>query len=692
MENKNVMDNLNFNLRYYVELLYRRKWFIIVIFVLSVVAGVLYTARQTKIYKTNAILSITPPQERNIGGIEVQEKLNAHMQYFVNTQKQILQGEGTMRIVIERLEDDVCLEFFNKSKEELRIKDVQKQVVINHRRNTYIFEVGVIGKHPKYCADIANLIVDIYIEEYNRNEKSLQNQLLEFLSNGLPERKQGLADAEEKIKDFEDQNKNILFLTNDENNFVTTQVDKLVNQIQDVDILLLTKKNNYDKCAIARQKGTLEAILRLEFFRESDLLSTLRQKEFELQQQFEENRLRYQPEHRKMIWLRKSIENTKQKIEQEAKLFVHREEQEYLGLRYKKQQLEKLLQKEKRKILKERQIYIDYQHSKREYDLQLKTYNSFMDKVGEIKAISGYEVNNIRRVHDALPPDLDNIYRPRPLINYLLSGLFGLFMGVLLVFTLESLDDTVQSEKDIQELIDVPLLGKVPFISKRRYSKNVERIASNYGKSPIAEIFRTLTVNVLLLENEQKTFAVTSPWAGDGKTVITTNLCQTIAKSGKKVLLIDADLYKPRIRSSFDLAQGPGFSDYIQGKATVEETVVKLQDNLWIMPAGNLPKDPNQTIYNAPMKVLMNSLEEQYDYIIFDTPPVGLISDVILLADAGVKIFLVVALNKCKKKLLKTVLSRLEILKISLQGIIFNSKSKDMMGDIYTDYYYYGKK
>ncbi|WP_372368945.1 GumC family protein [Candidatus Uabimicrobium sp. HlEnr_7] len=685
------MENLNFNLRYYLELFYRRKWFIAIIFVLFVIGGVLYTSKQSKFYKTSAVLSITPPQDRSIGGIEIQEKISSHMQYFVNTQKQILQGEGTARSLVKRLDNDVCKEFFGKSKEQVSIKSVLKQITVTHRRNTYIFEVGVIGKQPKNCALVANLLIDIFIEEYNHNEKSSQNQLLGFLSRGLPQRKKKLTEAEERIKDFEERNRNVLFFTNSDNNFNTTQVEKLVDKIQDVNVQLLTKKNHYDKCALAREKGTVKAILRLEFFRESDLLSDLRQREFELRQQYEENSLRYQPEHRKMVWLKKSIENTRSKIEQEAKLFIHREEQEYLGLVFKKQQLEKLLKIEKNKILKERQIYIDYQHAKREYSLQLKTYNSFMDKVGEIKAISEYQVNNIRRVHEALPPNSQDIYRPRPLLNYIMSGLLGIFFGIMSVLALESLDDTIQNEKDIRELVDVAVFGQIPFISKRHYGKDIEFAVTNHAKSPVAEAFRSLSLSVLLLENQQKTFAITSPWAGDGKTVIATNMCQTIAKSGKKVLLIDADLYKPRVASSLNITHEIGFSDFILNKADLESATVKLNDNLWCMPAGNLPQDPHQTIYNSPLKHMISSLENQFDYIIFDTPPAGLISDVMLLANCGVKIFLVVTINKCKKKLLQSVLKRFEVLQMSLQGVIFNHKSKDATdaGGIYE--YYYGK-
>ncbi|BBM82913.1 GumC family protein [Candidatus Uabimicrobium amorphum] len=684
------MENLNLNIRYYLELLYRRKWFIAIIFTIFVVGGVLYTSKQTRLYKTTAALSITPPQKRNIAGIEVQEEFNAHMQYFVNTQKQILQGEGTMRLLVERLDDDICREFFGKPKEQVSIKQVQRQIAISYRRNTYIFEVGVIGKQPQHCATIANLLVDIYIEEYKRNQKSSQNQVLKFLNQGLPERKQSLAEAEERLKEFEENHRNILFFTNSENNFDTTQIEKLLDKIQSINVELLTKKNNYDKCAIARKKGTLEAILRLEFFRESELLSNLRQREFELQQKYAENRLRYQPEHRTMVWLKKSITNTKRKIEQEARLFVHREEQEYLGLVYKKQQLEQLLQQEKKKLLKQRQIYIDYQHAKREYDVQLNTYNNFMDKLKDIKAISGYEVNNIRREHKALAPAKNDIYRPRALVNYVMSGFLGIFMGILAVFLLESLDDTIQNEKDMRELVDVPVFGQIPFISKRRYGKDIEKVVTNYSKSPIAEAFRSLSLNVLLMENEQKIFAVTSPWAGDGKTVITTNISQTIAKSGKKVLLVDADLYKPRISSSFDISQSLGFADLIQDKVKFEDVVLKLEDNLWCLPAGTLPEDPHQTIYNSELQKILQDLAEKYDYIIFDTPPVGLISDVLLLANNGAKIFLVVTVNKCKKKLLRNVLRRLDVLQMSLQGTIFNSKSKDVSNMDGSYYYYYG--
>lgn len=221
-------------------------------------------------------------------------------------------------------------------------------------------------------------------------------------------------------------------------------------------------------------------------------------------------------------------------------------------------------------------------------------------------------------------------------------------------------------------------------------------------KSPISEVFRSLRTNIQFMSSDKdlKTILITSTVSGEGKSLVTANLAITFAQTGKKVILVDADMRKGRQHQIFTTPQKPGLSNYLsnvmdepkktnlKGKA---ENYVKSTDveNLWIIPAGNVPPNPSELLVNERMKKLIKKLKDTYDIVIFDGTPSLLVTDAIILSRMVDSTIIVTSYKETKMENLKKVKRDIQNVGGKIAGIILNKMPISMKK--YEDSYYYGK-
>jgi capsular exopolysaccharide synthesis family protein len=208
---------------------------------------------------------------------------------------------------------------------------------------------------------------------------------------------------------------------------------------------------------------------------------------------------------------------------------------------------------------------------------------------------------------------------------------FGLVLAIGTIILKEFLVDTIQSEDDIKEETQVPLLGAIA-----ESAKDAKIVVTKSSRSAIAEMFRLLRTNLqfTLAGEPHKTMLVTSSISGEGKSFICINLGMSFALSGKKVLVIGLDLRKPKMASYLvDTVPTKGISSYMIDAATKDEIINAYggDDNFHFIASGPIPPNPSELIMNGRLETLIEELKQEYDVIIIDTPPVGLVTDSLLL-------------------------------------------------------------
>ena len=200
-------------------------------------------------------------------------------------------------------------------------------------------------------------------------------------------------------------------------------------------------------------------------------------------------------------------------------------------------------------------------------------------------------------------------------------------------------------------------------------------------KTPFAtvEAYKTARTNLMYTRRGEgcQRIVFTSSLEGEGKTLTCTNMAVTTAQNNKKVLIIDADLRRPRIGSMFQLSRGlKGLSELLAGLTKLEDMkdcIVKTKhSDLWVLPAGQLPPNPAELLASPHMERILDALSTEFDYIMIDTPPVSVVTDPAVLSEVVSGYIFVVRENYCPMEIIKESVERLQQVEANVLGFIYN--------------------
>jgi capsular exopolysaccharide synthesis family protein len=261
---------------------------------------------------------------------------------------------------------------------------------------------------------------------------------------------------------------------------------------------------------------------------------------------------------------------------------------------------------------------------------------------------------------------------PNIRLNLMLGLLVGLTMGVGAGILRSVLDSRVRSVADLRQVTSASLLGGIA-LDTDAFSKPL--ITQIDQQSPRAESFRQLRTNLQFanVAGSAKSVLVTSSVPGEGKTTIAANLAIAIAQAGQKVCLVDADLRRPTMSEYFGLDGNAGVTTFLAGNADVS---ILLQqwgaDQLYILPAGQIPPNPSELLGSAAMKDLILRLETSFDTVILDAPPILPVTDAVVLSQHVSGVLVVVNAQLIKQRVLAKTLSALELVGAKILGVVLN--------------------
>jgi capsular exopolysaccharide synthesis family protein len=291
--------------------------------------------------------------------------------------------------------------------------------------------------------------------------------------------------------------------------------------------------------------------------------------------------------------------------------------------------------------------------------------------------------------------------------NIALGFLVGLVAGVGLAFLQENMDTTVGNVEELSTISGLPVLGTIPLqiaeSSRRRLTSNssVASRAADTGpvthlrpQSEMAESYRALRTSILLSSfgAPPKVILVTSALPQDGKTTVSMNSAVVLAQRGSRVLLVDADLRRPGISKALGLKASGGLSTILSGVDNVENVLVPFADlpNLQVIPAGPIPPNPVELLGSSVMKNLIARWRDEFDHIIFDTPPCLSVTDSVVLSVVADRVILVARSGRTPKAAVRRAAEVLLQINASIMGIVLNAFKVHSPDGQY--YYYYGSK
>ncbi|MEC5165056.1 succinoglycan biosynthesis transport protein ExoP [Flavobacterium sp. PL11] len=310
---------------------------------------------------------------------------------------------------------------------------------------------------------------------------------------------------------------------------------------------------------------------------------------------------------------------------------------------------------------------------KRKYDLNDNIYNTFLQKRSEADIVKAANLSDIHFIDPAKDVG-EGLLGPRTSINYLIAFFIGILIPLLILFILFFINNTVQNTDDISRLTTIPLIG---IIGVDQQGSNLA--VFNQTKSALSESFRAIRSSLQFLYKQQKlggakTVMITSSVSAEGKTFCAVNIATVFALSEKKTILIELDLRKPKLANEFTLTNDAGVVNYLIVQKTVDEiinhTAVPYLD---VILSGPIPPNPAEMMMNERLGELINELKKKYDYIILDTPPVGLVSDALEIAQYCDVTLYIVRQNFTKKGMISLINNRVKRGELKNISIILNA-------------------
>ncbi len=267
----------------------------------------------------------------------------------------------------------------------------------------------------------------------------------------------------------------------------------------------------------------------------------------------------------------------------------------------------------------------------------------------------------------------------------------GLGLAVAIMFLLHRLDDRVENPEEIEAKLEEPILGQIPEVDKRHNTEGYLLLTRMKPHTMFAEALRGIRSALLLGPDgaSKRMLAVTSAVPGDGKTTFTTNFAATLAASGNRTLLIDADLRRGNIHNYFEQPLEGGLSEVLDGRMGVDEAIHDTQvNNLWLMRAGERPSNPSELLLGARTKSLIEELRGRFDYVVFDCPPLTAIDDTFSIAAYLDGLLFVVRAGRTSIRFARLAINTIRQRGAPLVGLVVNGVPIDNPYYYYTTYYY----
>ena len=359
----------------------------------------------------------------------------------------------------------------------------------------------------------------------------------------------------------------------------------------------------------------------------------------------------------------------------------------------------------------------------RDVELQESLYTQLKEKYQETLIQESGKVEEVTILKPAVPPG-EPFNIPSKLMIVVTGIVMGLIIGIVFAFLGEVFDTSMGTIEDVEELLNVSVLGVIPQLDdeikgkprpdgKASKKDRARYLVTHYEpKSMGAEAFRALRTNLqfLRLEMKGKLFLITSSFVKEGKTLNAVNLALSVAQAGNKVLLVDADLRKPLVHKIFGLSREPGITDYVLGNYHWQEVTNTISDvmlgdfgiddilktpgmdNINVVTAGTKPPNPSEILSSSRFKEFLAEANKVYDFVFVDSPPLLPVADAAEIAPLMDGVFMVYTVGKIGRGVLKRAKSNLDNVDARVLGVILNNV-KPEAGPEYFKYHsqhYYG--
>lgn len=707
----------------YARTVYRHRWIAVTTFAIIFVGVAIYTFIATPVYEGRVQLLLDPAKPNVMKFDDVNQSSFLSEQYFYQTQVTILRSRGLARRTIEALtlwdSEELDAEaaeakgsgigaglrsaatwigsLFSSAGNDARAADAretarQSRVVdaflealaVAPIRNSSLVDVRFASRSPAKAAAVANELARQYIDQNLESKFLSTKEASDWLSGQLAVERKKLEESEQALQRYREKGDAVAL--EDRQNIV-------VQRLADLNAAYTqARTDRFEKEALYNQLKSLQsdrsALDTFPAILSNTFIQQLKTQLADLQRQQAQMAERLGEKHPDMIKLSSAIDNAEAKLQGELAKVVQSVRNEYLSAQAKERSLAAELESQKTGALALNRKGIEYGVLRREAESNKQMYEALLQRAKETGISGELKASNIRVVDQAETPRRP--VRPKKSLNLLLGLLGGVVAGIGLTFVVEYLDNRIKNPDEIRQFLGLSFLGLVPSVGDLELEDGQSPVISAAVPATFAEAFREIRTSVMFSSAAEgsRTVIVTSTQPSEGKSVVAANLAISLAHAGLRVLIVDADMRKPRIHELVSVKQEPGLSSLLVGRARAADVVHKTATpNLWVMPAGPTPPNPAELLGSARFADLLKTLGQHFDWVVLDSPPVMAVTDPSVVAFRTTGVIFVVGSEQVSRHKALTAVQKLQASKAKILGVILNRANVQRNPYYYSHYY-----
>lgn len=707
----------------YLKIVRKRMWMVIVLFVVVVAVVTIKTFKTIPTYQATARV-VLEQNKINVGFQQVVSDTQFTSIDFYANQCETIKSRSLAKKVIDSLDLKNNPEF-NPPPEGKDHTLVQEKVhdpftetrfinkflgplKVTLMRNSGVVSISYEGPNPQLITGITNTLVKSYIEQDWEKRYNMAKDALDWLNKQLKDVKIVLEESEAALQRYKKENDLIAIESVRSNDNIASERQNVVLQkLMELNAAVTNAKtervrlevlyNKLKEFKNARDKD--ETIQSIPGVVQNGLIQTLKANYARAENEFSTLSQRYGVRHPKMIQLTVELNTMRDTILKEVDRICESIATEYEIAKNRETTLLEILEQQKNEVFALGDKAIQYGVLKREVDTNKQMYETLLTRMKETNLTEDLKTSNIKVLDYAEVPIKP--IKPKKSLNILLGIIVGLTCGVGIAFFMEYLDNKLRTQEDVEKYLKTSLLGIVGHIplENREDIKITELIAHDMPKHTITEALRYIRTSIMFShpDNPKKIILVTSATPSEGKSLISSNLAIVMAQTGKKVLLIDADLRKPTVHKLFQVDKSLGLSNLLVKTsdlcAVLQTTHIP---NVSAIACGPIPPNPSELLSSPVLAENLALARKEFEWILIDSPPILSVTDARILSKIVDGIVFVMNGNKANRDVVQKAMSFLSDVNDKMLGVVINdvdlSRDKYYYHYYYQYYYHYGDK
>ena len=581
------------------------------------------------------------------------------------------------------------------------VENLQGRLSVKQLAETRIIEIRFRHNDPQVATKITNAIADAFVYTNLERKTETSDKAGDFLQKRIAELQTDIRNGEERLINYA-KNHQILSLDANQN----TVVDRLAGlnkQLMEAEDERKSAEAAYRAslapgAAEAQSEGTGSKASESE-----DKLTELRQKRAQLMVEYTEKYPEVKQIDQQIAILEKQIRDVRNRA---TSVVTTNLETRYRQAFAREQALRAAFKQQRGETLTQNEAAVNYRIIQQEIETNKSLLDGLLQRAKENDVLVAGTPNNIRMVDYAPAPKAP--VGPKRLQSVFLAMLLSFVFGIALARYLEYLDDTVHTSEDVEKTLRLPALAVIPTVGSlnpRRFLPKINAIQRKNGnglhpelllntepRSPLAEAYRHLRTSVLLSAagGAPQTLLVSSSQPAEGKTTTAVNTALILAQTGATVLIVDADMRRPRMHSIFDLENRQGLSTILASRMSeaemLENVTTHQATGLYVLVSGAIPPNPAELIGSEEMCRLMAVLKSSFTYIVIDSPPIASFTDSVLMSPLVDGVLLVVQGGRASRGIVRRSRQVLQDVGAKILGVVLNNV-KLQKDDYYYKYY-----